>query len=50
MVALGLNSNRVSKMKNSPFPGLDFLERPPWSELLLEATLLRGWCFVKGQC
>lgn len=40
MLALVLNSDGMFKMKDSPFIGLSFLERPPWSIFLLEDMVI----------
>lgn len=40
MIALVLSNDRMSKMKCGSFNRLDFLERPLWSMVLLETTLV----------
>lgn len=42
MIILVLSNDRMSKMKavQRSFCGLDLLERPPWSMLPLEATMV----------
>lgn len=56
MIALALGSGRISKGKKGSFCGLDLLERPPWSMLLLEAVLACVTCVtvrpvdVSGPC
>lgn len=55
--ALALGNGRMSKRKKGSCCGLDLLERPPWSVLLLEAMLMcvayatvRGHVDVRGPC
>lgn len=40
-ITMALSNDKIAKMKNHYFLLLDFLERPLWSVLPLEATLLR---------
>ena len=38
-ITLTLRNNKISKVKNDSFSGLNLVERPPWSMLLLETML-----------
>lgn len=49
-IALALGNSRMSKRKKGSFCGLDLLERPPWSMLLLEAMLTCGLCYSQRSC
>lgn len=49
-IALLLCNDRMSKINNSSFSGLDLLKRPLWSVLPLEVTVVVSAVYCPGSC